>query len=57
VNRNLNPEALEELYEACLASTGAYEALKLADVDKHLPSYEKCLKQLNEAIEKAESND
>lgn len=53
---HLNEDALEDLYKACKNALGAYKALKLLDVDKHLPGYKHCLEFLKAAICKAEEN-
>jgi hypothetical protein len=50
-----NPEALQDLYEACLNARGAYEALKMFDDDKYLPGYKGCVERLEAAIAKARS--
>lgn len=55
VNRQLNPDAIEDLYTCCLNALGVYDALKTIGADEHLPGYSHCVKELKEAIKKAEN--
>lgn len=45
--------ASPELLECCQNALGAYAALDMAEVSKHLPSYQECLNDLKSAILKA----
>lgn len=54
---DLSKEATEDLYQACLNATGAYQALKALGADRELPGYDRCLEFLNKAIAKAQGKD
>lgn len=41
----------KELYVCCLNAKGAYSALKIGEVDLHLPGYDHCVSRLKRAIE------
>ena len=53
-DHQLNPDALEDLYNCCKNALGAYDALETIGADIHLPGYSHCVNALKEAIKKAD---
>ena len=49
-----NPDALKDLYNCCRTAVGVYRTLKITGLAEHLDGYSHCLKDLTEAINKAE---
>ncbi len=45
----------DDLLEVCHNALGAYEALKVAGLDKQLPGYKQCLESLKAAIANCEA--
>jgi len=51
---DLNPQALQDLYDSCLSATAVYEFLKATGDDKLFPGFSSCYGDLKSAIRSAQ---